>query len=216
MSEIFTTKRICRAGIIAALYIALTCSFGMLGYVGILQFRPAEALCILPLFYVEAVPALFIGCMLSNVFSMYGVADIFGGSAVTLIAALLTYLVGRLFRESKDRGYNHVLRVGLGGLPPVLMNALIIPVIIVYIGGFTEGFGTTIIAYAWNCLSLFVSQSVWIYALGTPLYLLVYKMRKKNVSVFLDGRRTPANSADPAVSAMPSSPESAKHGKKDT
>lgn len=45
-----TTKMLCRAGIIAALYVALTYAFGALAYNGFLQIRPAEALTILPLF----------------------------------------------------------------------------------------------------------------------------------------------------------------------
>ena len=87
MKHFFTAKRICRAGIIAALYVALTCAFGAIGYQGFLEIRPAEALCILPLFYAEAIPALYVGCMLSNVISLYGVYDIFLGSLATLIAA---------------------------------------------------------------------------------------------------------------------------------
>ena len=59
--ELFTTKRICRAGIIAALYVALTWSFGQLSVQGLLQIRPGEALTVLPLFYVEAIPALVVG-----------------------------------------------------------------------------------------------------------------------------------------------------------
>lgn len=188
--NLFSTKRICRAGVIAALYVALTCSFGMISYVGIFQFRPAEALCLLPLFYPEAVPALFVGCMLANLLSLYGVYDIFLGSLVTLAAALGTFAIGKLFRETQEKLPWHIARVGLGGLFPIVLNALIIPVIIVYLGGFTEGFGTAIAAYLWNALSLFVSECVWIYALGAPLYLFVSKMRKKGVAVFLD--RKPA------------------------
>ncbi len=197
MNKFFTTKRICRAGIIAALYVALTCSFGMISYVGILQFRPAEALCLLALFYAEAIPALWVGCMLSNVISLYGVADIFGGSAVTLVAAALTFAIGKIFRESHRTAGYHVARVGLGGLFPVLLNALIIPVIIVYVGGFIEGFETALLAYTWNFVSLLVSQSLWIYGLGTPLYLFVTRMRRKGVAVFLDGKpqRAAANAA---------------------
>jgi len=44
MKHFFTAKRICRAGIIAALYVALTCAFGAIGYQGFLEIRPAEAL----------------------------------------------------------------------------------------------------------------------------------------------------------------------------
>ncbi len=197
MKQFFTTKRICRAGIIAALYVALTCSFGMISYVGILQFRPAEALCILPLFFPEAVPALWIGCMLANLFSLYGVADIFMGSAVTLVAGLLTWLIGKLFREQDAKAPTHVLRMALGGLFPVLLNALLIPILIVYIGGFFEGFETALAAYTWNFVSLLVSQSLWIYGLGTPLYCFIYKMRKKGISAFSD-RRPAANPLPPA------------------
>ncbi len=187
--KILTTKRICRAGIIAALYVALTCSFGMIGYVGILQFRPAEALCILALFYAEAVPALFAGCMLSNVLSLYGVYDIFIGSLVTLAAALLTYAAGRLIKEENATAPRRAARIALGGFFPVILNAVLIPVVIVYLGGFTEGFGTAAVAYLWNFVSLLVSQSLWIYGLGTPLYLFIARMRKKNVAAFLDGKK---------------------------
>ncbi len=196
MKSIFSTKRICRAGIIAALYVALTCSFGLLSYVGILQFRPAEALCILPLFYPEAVPALWIGCMLANVISLYGVYDIFVGSAVTLVAALLTCAVGKIFRESRRSAANHFARVAFGGFFPVALNAVVIPVVIVYLAGFAEGFDTAIAAYFWNFISLLASQSLWIYGLGSPLYAFVSKMRQKNVGVFLDGKT--AKSAAPA------------------
>ncbi len=189
MKDLFTTKRICRAGIIAALYVALTCCFGMLSYAGIFQIRPAEALCILPLFYPEAVPALYLGCMLSNVISLYGVYDIFVGSLVTLAAALLTFAVGKIFRESRNTVPNHIARVAFGGFFPVVLNALVIPVVIVYLAGFADGFETAIAAYTWNFVSLLVSQSVWIYALGTPVYLFVGRMRQKGVAVFLDGKK---------------------------
>ena len=189
MKQLFTVRRICRAGAIAALYVALTCSFGMLSFVGIFQFRPAEALCILPLFFPEAVPALFVGCMLSNVISQYGIADIFLGSFVTLVAAIFTWLIGKLIREENAKTPAHILRLALGGIFPVLLNALVIPVVIVYIGGFLEQFETAQIAYLWNFVSLLVSQSVWVYALGAPLYFFIARMRKRGVSVFLDQKK---------------------------
>lgn len=195
MKNIFSTKRICRAGVIAALYVALTCSFGMLGYVGMFQIRPAEALCILPLFYPEAVPALYLGCMLANVISLYGVYDIFVGSLVTLVAALFTFAAGKIFRESRHTIGNHIARVGIGGFFPVILNAAIVPVVIVYLAGFADGFETAVAAYGWNFLSLLISQSVWIYALGTPLYLFVTRMRQRNISVFLDGKKKTAEPA---------------------
>ena len=87
-----TTKMLCRAGIIAALYVALTYAFGALAYNGFLQIRPAEALTILPLFFPEAIPALYIGCMLSNIASPFWVYDVFVGSLATLAAAVGPFL----------------------------------------------------------------------------------------------------------------------------
>ncbi|MBQ5927121.1 MAG: QueT transporter family protein, partial [Clostridia bacterium] len=58
MKQFFTAKRLCRAGVVSALYVALTYAFGALSYQGFMEIRPAEALCILPLIFPEAVPAL--------------------------------------------------------------------------------------------------------------------------------------------------------------
>ena len=40
MKNFFTTKRLCRAGVIAALYVALTYAFGAIAYSGFLEIRP--------------------------------------------------------------------------------------------------------------------------------------------------------------------------------
>ena len=174
----FSTTRLCRAGVIAALYTSLTYAFGALSYQGFFQIRPAEALCILPLFYVEAIPALYVGCMLSNLTSPFFMYDVFLGSLATLLAAVVTYMVGVFVKNEKGK-------LLIGGLPPVLFNALIIPLIIVFLcdGATTDSVWTSYLLYA---ASLFVTECVWVYALGTPFYAFVRRMRQKNVSVFLD------------------------------
>ncbi len=179
MKNIFTVKRMCRAGIIAALYVALTYAFGAISYNGILQIRPAEALCILPLFFPEAVPALFVGCILSNLGSPFILYDVPIGSAATLIAALGTYFTGRLIK-------NDIARFIVGGLFPVLVNAFIIPVIIVYLCGDLCGYGVAAVAYWVNFGSLCATEGLWVYALGGILYFTIAAMRKRGVSVFSD------------------------------
>ena len=179
MKNIFTTKRLCRAGIIAALYVALTYAFGALSYQGVLQIRPAEALTILPLFYIEAVPALWIGCMLANLGSPFIAFDVPLGGLATLIASIATYIIGRLIK-------NKVLQVGVGGLFPVLVNAFVIPVVIVFLCGGDEGYASANIAY-WSYFgSLCATQALWVYGLGIPLYVAIYSLRKKGVTAFLD------------------------------
>ncbi|MCH5142831.1 MAG: QueT transporter family protein [Clostridiales bacterium] len=179
MKKIFTVKKMCRAGIIAALYVALTYAFGAISFNGILQIRPAEALCILPLFFPEAVPALFIGCILSNLASPFIIFDVPIGSAATLIAALGTYFAGRLIK-------NDIARFVTGGLFPVLVNAFIIPIIIVYLCGDLCGYDIASIAYWVNFASLCATEGLWVYALGGILYFTIAAMRKKGVSVFID------------------------------
>ena len=87
-----STKRLCRAGVIAALYAALTYAFAPVAF-GPFQLRPAEALCILPLFFPEAIPALWIGCMLANLTMSAAIWDVVFGSLATLLAAVGTYLL---------------------------------------------------------------------------------------------------------------------------
>lgn len=181
MKNIFTTKRLCRAGVIAALYAVLTWALGSFAY-GPLQIRPAEALCILPLFFPETVPALWIGCMLANLISGYGLYDIFLGSLATLAAAFLTYGAGRLIK-------NHILRVAVGGIFPVLLNAFLVPFIWILAG-------STEIVYWYEFAVMLLNEGLWIYVLGIPLYVAIYRLRKKGVSVFTDGSAAKNNGSE--------------------
>lgn len=171
MNKLFTTKRLCRAGVISALYVVLTYAFSTFAF-GPFQVRPAEALSILPLFFAEAVPALFIGCMLSNLLSAYTVYDIIFGSLASLLAGLCTYFVGKYFKRDGAR-------IVLGGLFPVIINALVIPLIIVFLCGDTGGYGGVWTAY-FTMVAIFLgTQTVWVYGLGTPLYFSVKRIWKK-------------------------------------
>jgi len=171
MKNVFTTKRICRAGIIAALYVTLTYVFMPFAF-GPFQIRPAEALCILPLFFPEAVPALYIGCMLSNLASPYLIYDVCIGSLATLFSAICTFLVGRAIKKE-------ALKLFLGGLFPVLFNALFIPLVIVFLCGDLAGQDTMWTAYLFYVGSFLLTESVWVYGLGIPLYYLLKRLQKK-------------------------------------
>ena len=166
----FSTKRLCRAGIIAALYVAFTYAFTPFAF-GPFQIRPAEALCILPLLYVEAVPALYVGCMLSNLASPYLVYDVFIGSLATLFAALITYMVGRKLK-------NEPLKVCLGGFFPVLFNAFFIPFIIVFLCDGGAGYSSVWKAYFAFVGSLALTEAVWVYALGAPMYFSLKRIQR--------------------------------------
>ena len=196
LRNFFTTKRICRAGVIAALYVALTYAFAPVAYQGIFQIRPGEALTILPLFFPEAIPALYIGCMLSNLASIYLIYDVFVGSLATLAASICTYFIGLAFRKYAAKGAT-ALKIGLGGLFPVLFNAFIIPLIIVFLCHDTSAGATVTIAYWTNFASMLLSEAVWIYGLGIPLYFFVERMRKRGVAAFSDGRKKRLSASEP-------------------
>ena len=171
MKPVFTTKRLCRAGVIAALYTVLTYVFMPFAF-GPFQIRPAEALCILPLLFPEAIPALFLGCILSNLGSPYLIYDVTIGSATTLCAALGTYLVGRFLKNERFKPI-------FGGIFPVLLNAFIIPLLIVFLCDGAGGYTSVSVAYWTYFLSMLLTESVWVYALGLPLY---YALKPKKIT----------------------------------
>ena len=165
----FTTLAICRAGLIAALYAVVTWALGSFAY-GPFQIRPAEGLTVLAVFYIEAVPGLYVGCMLANIMSGYGVYDIFLGSLATLVAAGLSFGAGRLFK-------NDVLRLVLCGLFNIILNAFVIPAVML-LGGM-EG------AYWYLFGTMMLTETIWVYAVGTPLYFAVTRLIGRGVKVML-------------------------------
>lgn len=146
-----SAKGLALGAVVAALYVALCFLLQPVAY-GPVQFRVSEALCVLPLFFPEAIPGLFIGCVLANVLGGYGVLDIVFGSLATLIAAALSYR----FRKN--------LWVAL--CFPVVVNAVVIPVVLYFAGG---------VPLLPTAASIFISQAIICYGGGVPLYYLIKK-----------------------------------------
>ena len=154
-----------RAGITATLYVVLT--FATLNFAsGFVQLRLSEALTILPLLFPETSVALFVGCIIANLITGCAPYDIVFGSLITLLSALLTAFVGKKIKNS-------ALKVFVGGLFPVLMNAFLLPVVWYYVYGELE------FLYIVQVLILLVSQSISVYAVGYPLYYGVEKLKNK-------------------------------------
>lgn len=117
------TKNITAAALIAALYTALTLIVAPLSF-GMIQIRLSEALTVLPAVYPPAIVGLTLGCFLSNLIGFLtslnplGLIDCLFGTLATLIAAVLSYYIGK-----KARGIRLFI---LAPLPPVIVNAVII------------------------------------------------------------------------------------------
>jgi uncharacterized membrane protein len=149
------TKFLIQSGIIAATYAALTILLTPFSY-GPVQIRISEAMTILPFFTPAAVPGLFIGCLVSNFLSPYGIIDIICGSGATLIAAIGSYMLRK--------------RPVLVPLPPVLANSIIIGLMLYYAYGVPMNL---FLIMAWIGLG----ELIACYAIGYPLlrYLKKYK-----------------------------------------
>ena len=89
------TKFWVQAALIGAIYAVLTIAFAPISY-GQIQVRISEALTVLPFFTPAAIPGLFIGCIIANLYGGNGIIDIVFGSLATLGAAALSYKMGKV------------------------------------------------------------------------------------------------------------------------
>ena len=140
----FDTKFLTRGALIAGLYIVITYILSPFSF-GPLQFRLSESLTVLPILYPEAIPALFIGVLLSNIIGGLGLVDIIGGSLVTLLAAYVTYR----FRDSI-----------IAYLSPIILNGFLISLYLHVL--FDLPYWVTVIQIA-------ASEAVVVFLVGYPL-----------------------------------------------
>ena len=159
-----TVRFITVSAVIAALYTVLTLLTNFIPPIGgVFQFRLAEALCILPMFTLAAVPGLIVGCLLTNIIIGAGVYDVVFGTLATSIGAVLTYLIS--CRRNDITGGNFTLRAILAPIPPILSNALIIPFVIIKSSELPMNFAT----YAPFILSVGFEELVCAGLLGVAL-----------------------------------------------
>ncbi len=117
-----TLRRLCVIAVIAALYTAVSLALAPLTY-GNIQVRVAEALTLLPVLFADAIPALALGCALTNFFgalmgiNILGFADVFVGTLATVLAALCS---------RKLRNVQTFHQPLAAALMPILFNGLII------------------------------------------------------------------------------------------
>ncbi|MBW7573084.1 QueT transporter family protein [Caproiciproducens faecalis] len=167
MKQSQRAQYLAQGAMIGAIYMVLTllAALANLAY-GPVQFRFSEALTILPIFTPAAVPGLAVGCLLSNIWSGYGAADMVFGTSATLLAAICTRMV-RNIRINK-------IPI-LAPLPPVLFNAVIIGIEIAVFSA--EGFSW--IGFWGAALSVGLGELVICYGLGLPLAAALQKLGKK-------------------------------------
>ncbi|MBQ9329091.1 MAG: QueT transporter family protein [Solobacterium sp.] len=162
-----TTKRFTRIAMTAAIYTAVSLALAPLSY-GPVQVRIAEALTMLPLIWQPAIPALTIGCLLTNVIGtatgVTGPIDIVVGTLATFLAAVCTYRL-------KDRTVAGIPLLSI--LMPVLFNGVFV--------------GTEL---AWMLNPGHMMETIWIYGLEVAAgelisvivgYILVRQLKAKEL-----------------------------------
>lgn len=147
-----STRRLTRSALIAGLYVLLAAPFTTL-VSGPLQFRISEILTLTPIFMVEGIWGVTVGCLITNILFGKGIADIIIGTLTTLVAALLTYRLRKSYY--------------LAAIPPIILNALTVPIILIIAKTYPWE------AYLLNVLIICATQAIVILGIGLPMsYIL--------------------------------------------
>lgn len=146
--------RLTFCAVLAASYAALTVATWGISY-GPIQFRAAEALCVLPYFAPWTSWGLLVGCSVANIFSNAGTMglDIIIGATATFAAGFLTSRIKNKY---------------LALLPPAVVNGLTVGAMLAIMSGHLT----------WGSVVLYSAQVgtgelVVMYLLGLPLLILI-------------------------------------------
>ena len=159
----FHVKSLARAGMIAAIYAALTLIFAPISFNAV-QFRISEAMTVLPVLLPEAVPGLAVGCLVANVLCAAALPDIIGGTLATLIAAVLT----RLLRK----------KTVLAMASPVVINGLIVGPLVYFCYEYKSVFSLG--ALSFTVFTVALGEAVVVAVLGTLLIKALPKVKFKH------------------------------------
>ena len=152
-----SVKKLTLCAVVAAVYAVLTM---VLPSFTPLQCRISEVLCILPFFLPFTSWGLFVGCLIVNLLSPYGWADVVFGSLATLLCCLTIAAIGKQTRGG-------MLSCIAACLMPALFNAVIVGAVITFTSAQEEG--ARIAFFAINALQLAASEALVMFVLGLPL-----------------------------------------------
>lgn len=152
MSHPRYTLPLVQAAMTAAIYVVLTFianAFGLANYA--VQVRFSEALTILPYFTPAAIPGLTVGCLLANILTGCALPDIIFGTLATLVGAVFTYKL-RKFKW-------------LAPVPPIIANAIVVPLVLLYAYGISPLWLSFITVTAGEIISCGVLGMLLLFAL---------------------------------------------------
>ena len=162
----FSTRALTRAAMVAAIYVVLTLIFQPISF-GAIQFRIAEVMTLMPILTPDAVPGLFIGCLLANWLGGGIWFDVALGSIATLLAAICT----RRFRA----------RPAFAAIFPTLFNGLIVGPVVYFAYVRAPGDPVSMPTLLFNMGTVAFGELVVCYALGLPM---IYGLKKLPSKLF--------------------------------
>ena len=155
-----SVRRLTFAALIAAVYAALTMALGFMSY-GPIQFRIAEALCILPFFLPFTTWGLFVGCIIANLLSPVGAVDVVFGSLATLGCCLCAAAIGKHW-DGRSWG-----RCIAACLMPVIWNAVVIGLMLALF--YAEEEGAKLALFFLYAAEVGAGELAVMFVLGLPL-----------------------------------------------
>ena len=165
-NPMFTTRSIERGGLIGGLYVVLTLIFQPISF-GAIQFRIAEALTLMPILTLDAVPGLFVGCLLANLLGGGDWFDVVLGSLATLLAAICT----RLMRDKPP----------IAAIFPTIFNGLIVGPVVYFAYVRAPGDPISVSTLLFNMGTVAFGELVVCYVLGLPM---VYGLKRLPEELF--------------------------------
>ena len=163
-----SARKMAFTAVVAAVYAALTMSLGFMSY-GNIQLRIAEALCILPFFFPITTWGLFLGCLIANLMSPVGIADVVFGSLATLLSCLCISVIGK-------SGTNSWPRCIAACLMPVIWNAIIVGGMLAFMTAPLSVF-VMIPMFGVYALEVGAGELVIMFAIGLPLMRMLPKKK---------------------------------------
>lgn len=140
----FSIKQITTLSLVAAIYVILTINplISSVAF-GVIQFRISEILNHLVLYNKKYSIALFLGVLISNIFSGAGVIDMIVGSLATLASCLISIYAYRYIKSTKGKIIFNIFNFSFISMIPI---AIMLDVL-----GFTDQ--TLLISYIFLVLS---------------------------------------------------------------
>ncbi len=147
-----TPRQIALSGIAAGLYVAVTVLTASFAY-GNIQFRIADAMCLLVCIEPSLTVGLTLGCLIANLFSTVSALDMIIGTAGTLLGCLLTV---------------HIKKTWLLPIPTILSNAILVGAMLSWVLMPASEFWTGFVVMGGEVA---LGEAAVLYALGVPLVI---------------------------------------------